>query len=139
MSQKPRVQPAFQSIKSLPIDFRFIGSPTSDQVEKSEYVNFRHSDVAGLSVPENGELGNEVVEGGENEESPYSGNNIVVEGRPSVGDEDLDSAASSLPSVSVSHTDRRWSDTTSYAGKQVLLAFSLIVIRMCVASLVCKL
>lgn len=120
MSQKPRVQPAFQSIKSLPVDFRFIGSPTSDQVEKSEDVNFRHSDVASLSVPENGELGNEVVEGGENEESPYGGNNIVVEGRPSVGDEDLDSAASSLPSVSVSHTDRRWSDTTSYAGKKKL-------------------
>lgn len=120
MSQKPRVQPAFQSIKSLPVDFRFIGSPTSDQVEKSDDVIFRHSDVAGLNVPENGELGNEVVEGGENEESPYTGNNIVVEGRHSVGDEDLDSAASSLPSVSASHTDRRWSDTTSYAGKKKL-------------------
>lgn len=120
MSQKPRVQPAFQSIKSLPVDFRFIGSPLSDQVEKSDDVNFRHSDVASLSVPENGELGNEFVEEGENEESPYCGNNIVVEDRPSVGDEDLDSAASPLPSVSASHTDRRWSDTTSYAGKKKL-------------------
>lgn len=120
MSQKPRVQPAFQSIKSLPVDFRFIGSPLSDQVEKSDDVNFRHSDVTSLSVPENGELGNEFVEEGENEESPYCGNNIVVEDRPSVGDEDLDSAASPLPSVSASHTDRRWSDTTSYAGKKKL-------------------
>lgn len=122
MSQKPQVQPAFQSIKSLPVDFRFIGSPLSDQVEKSDDVNFRHSDVTSLSVPENGELGNEFVEEGENEESPYCGNNIVVEDRPSVGDEDLDSAASPspLPSVSASHTDRRWSDTTSYAGKKKL-------------------
>ncbi|KAK9188413.1 hypothetical protein WN944_019816 [Citrus x changshan-huyou] len=126
MSQKPRVQPAFQSIKSLPVDFRFIGSPLSDQVEKSDDVNFRHSDVASLSVPENGELGNEFVEEGENEESPYCGNNIVVEDRPSVGDEDLDSAASPLPSVSASHTDRRWSDTTSYAGKKVFFGFSLM-------------
>lgn len=130
MSQKPQVQPAFQSIKSLPVDFRFIGSPLSDQVEKSDDVNFRHSDVTSLSVPENGELGNEFVEEGENEESPYCGNNIVVEDRPSVGDEDLDSAASPspLPSVSASHTDRRWSDTTSYAGKKVFFGFCLMVI-----------
>ncbi|KAH9771778.1 Myosin-1 [Citrus sinensis] len=130
MSQKPRVQPAFQSIKSLPVDFRFIGSPLSDQVEKSDDVNFRHSDVASLSVPENGELGNEFVEEGENEESPYCGNNIVVEDRPSVGDEDLDSAASPLPSVSASHTDRRWSDTTSYAGKKVREGMGLKIFKI---------
>ena len=126
MSQKSWVQPAFQSIKSLPVDFRFVGSPTSDRIEISDDVNFKHGDVVGLNVPENGELVNEVIEGGENEESPYSGNNIVVEDRPSVGDEDLDSAASPLPSVSASHTDRRWSDTTSYAGKKVFWAFGLI-------------
>ncbi|KAJ4710499.1 myosin 1 [Melia azedarach] len=120
MSQKPRVPPSLQSIKSMPVDIRFIASPDSDRIEKSNDVNLKHSDVIGSSVPENGGIGSEVVQEVENEESPYSGNNVAAEGRLTVDDEDLDSAASPLPSVSASHTDRWWGDTTSYASKKKL-------------------
>ncbi|GMJ12988.1 myosin 1 [Hibiscus trionum] len=51
-----------------------------------------------------------------NEDSPYSGNGMLVEDRPPVGDEELDSAAAApLPSVSRSNLERRWSDLTSFA------------------------
>ncbi|XP_044489475.1 myosin-1-like [Mangifera indica] len=117
MSQKNQVLPSLQSIQSLPVDLRFMGSPASDLIEKSNNVNLKRSEAIGSSSFENGQIGNEVVEAVDNEDSPYCGNNVLVEDRPSMGDEDLDSMASPMPSISVSHSDRRWSDTTSYAAK----------------------
>ncbi|KAL5825982.1 hypothetical protein ACOSQ3_017817 [Xanthoceras sorbifolium] len=120
MSQKHQVPPSLQSIKSLPVDFRFIGSPNSGRMEKSD-------DVAS-SISENCELGNEVVGGVENEDSPYSENNVLGEDRSPVGDEDrspigdedMEPMASPLPSISTSHSESRWGDTTSYAAKKKL-------------------
>ncbi|MBA0717941.1 hypothetical protein Golax_005712, partial [Gossypium laxum] len=86
-------------------------------------VNSGNNGIASLSAPENGDSGAKVVERVENgvadadqahEDSPYSGNTLVVEDRPSVGDEDLVSAAAPLPSVSKSNIEHRWSDITSY-------------------------
>ncbi|KAJ0039222.1 hypothetical protein Pint_23231 [Pistacia integerrima] len=120
MSQKTQVPPSFQSIKSLPVDCRFMGSPASDPIEKCNNVNLEHSDVIGSSSLENGQTRNEVVEAVDNEDSPYSGSNVLVEDRPTMGDEDLDSMASPMPSISASRSDRRWGDTTSYAAKKKL-------------------
>ncbi|GKV11613.1 hypothetical protein SLEP1_g22855 [Rubroshorea leprosula] len=55
-----------------------------------------------------------------NEDSPYSGNMVLVEDRPSVAGEDLDTAASPLCSSTTSNSDRRWSDTGSYAARKKL-------------------
>ncbi|MBA0563106.1 hypothetical protein Golob_008107, partial [Gossypium lobatum] len=86
-------------------------------------VNSGNNGIASLSAPENGDSGAKVVERVENgvadadqahEDSPYSGNTLVVEDRPSVGDENLVSAAAPLPSVSKSNIEHRWSDITSY-------------------------
>ncbi|KAK0574943.1 hypothetical protein LWI29_031344 [Acer saccharum] len=112
MSEKNQVPPSLQSIKSLPVDFRLIGPPNSGWMEKS--------DDAALSISENVELGNEVVGGVGNEDSPYSGNNVLGEDRSPVGDEDMDFVASPLPSISTSHSQNRWGDTTSYAAKKKL-------------------
>ncbi|KAG8498207.1 hypothetical protein CXB51_007242 [Gossypium anomalum] len=90
-------------------------------------VNSGNNAVNSLSAPLNGGTGDKVVEtvengvsdsGHTNEDSPYSGNAMLVEDRPSVADEDLDSAAAPLPSVSKSNSERRWSDITSYAPKK---------------------
>ncbi|KHF99826.1 Unconventional myosin-Va [Gossypium arboreum] len=90
-------------------------------------VNSGNNAVNSLSAPLNGGTGGKVVEtvengvpdtGHMNEDSPYSGNAMLVEDRPSVADEDLDSAAAPLPSVSMSNIERRWSDITSYAPKK---------------------
>ncbi|KAA3482636.1 myosin-1-like isoform X1 [Gossypium australe] len=90
-------------------------------------VNSGNNAVNSLSAPLNGDTGGKVVETVENgvpdtvhmnEDSPYSGNAMLVEDRPSVADEGLDSAAAPLPSVSTSNIERRWSDITSYAPKK---------------------
>ncbi|CAB4295995.1 unnamed protein product [Prunus armeniaca] len=134
MSQKPRAPASFQSLKSLPADFRFSGLPASDRFGKSDDGNLGNSNVISSSIPENGGLGDidvaeEGVEGSPgalgdmdqvNDDSPYSGNTISIEDGPSRGDEDLDSVAPSLPSISSSRRERRWGDTTPYAVKKKL-------------------
>ncbi|XP_052880607.1 myosin-1-like isoform X4 [Gossypium arboreum] len=105
-----------------------MGSPTCDPIGYAD-GNLGNNGVTNLSSPErNGDSGGKVVERVENgvadteqanEDSPYSWNVLVVENRPSVGDEDLDSAAAPLPSVSKSNIGHRWSDITSYATKKV--------------------
>ncbi|MBA0586481.1 hypothetical protein Gorai_017223 [Gossypium raimondii] len=90
-------------------------------------VNSGNNAVNSLSAPLSGGTGGKVVETVENgvpdtvhmnEDSPYSGNAMLVEDRPFVADEDLDSATAPLPSVSTSNIERRWSDITSYAPKK---------------------
>ncbi|TYH90757.1 hypothetical protein ES332_A13G071100v1 [Gossypium tomentosum] len=105
-----------------------MGSPTCDPIGYAD-GNLGNNGVTNLSSPErNGDSGGKVVERVENgvadteqanEDSPYSWNVLLVENRPSVGDEDLDSAAAPLPSVSKSNIGHRWSDITSYATKKV--------------------
>lgn len=129
MLQKTLVPPSFQSIKSLPVDYRFMGSPASDRNEKSNGVNLNIGDVIGSSSLKNSQTGNEVVETVDNEDSPYNGNNVLVEDRPSTGDEDLDSMALPMPSFSASRSDCRWGDTTSYAAKKVFCG--LFFIKIC--------
>lgn len=130
MSQKSRAPPSFQSIKSLPGDFRFTGSPASDRF--GDDGNVGNSNIIFSSIPENGDLKDSFAEGFEdspgplgdmdqvNDDSPYSGNTISTEDRQSRGDEDLDSVTPPLPSISLFRTERRWGDTTSYAGKKKL-------------------
>ncbi|KAM5566371.1 myosin-1-like [Rosa sericea] len=130
MSQKSRFTPSFQSIKSLPGDFRFSGAPASDRFGDDD--NVRNSNIISSSIPENGELKDSIAEGVEGspgplgdmdqviDDSPYSGNTISTEDRQSRVDEDLDSVTPPLPSISSFRTERRWGDTTSYAGKKKL-------------------
>lgn len=134
MSQNSQVLPSFQSIKSMPGDFRFTGSPASDCLEKSDDGNLENIYVISSSIPENGNLRHGVVEGVEGtvgcmgqviEDSPYSGNAISVEDRPSIVDEELDSVVSHLSSISVSRSECRWDDTTSYTAKKVFCGFWL--------------
>lgn len=132
MSQNSLVPASFQSIRSLPGDFRFAGSPASDCLEKSEDWSSGNVNVIASSIPEYGNVGGGVVGGAEGtgsemeqalDDSPYGGNVVSVDDRPLVGDEDLDSVASYLPSISPSSGDHRWGDTTSYAAKKVFCGF----------------
>lgn len=132
MSQKSLVPPSFQSIKSLPGDFILKGAPASNPFGKSGDRDLGNSEMFSSSIPGNGVLGAEAVERVEdsgsnmdhvNEDSPYSGNTISVEDRPSIGNEDLDTVALPLPSTSASRSEYRWGDTTSYAAKKVYYGF----------------
>ncbi|KAH0872425.1 hypothetical protein HID58_069787 [Brassica napus] len=101
-----KVKPSVQSLKSMPADYRFLGSPPlSDTLENSS-----SGSSVSVTIPRNGHLKNGFkgtrdsvggVDNG-NEDSPYS-----------VSNED--------PVVPLPRsTDRRWSDTSVYARKKVL-------------------
>ncbi|KAL7180755.1 hypothetical protein ACSBR1_039755 [Camellia fascicularis] len=129
MSQKTPVSPSLQSIKSLPVDFRFMGSPTPRPSESFDAVNPSNSNMIPNAIPENGDVAREVVEGSEevnnnmvpdNDESPYSRFTVTVEARSSVGDEDLDLATTPLRPFAPLRTESKWSDTTPYSAKKKL-------------------
>ncbi|VYS48667.1 unnamed protein product [Arabidopsis thaliana] len=104
-----KVKASFQSLKTMPADYRFLGSPISDHLETN------------LITPPNGHLKNGVngtassVGGMDsvNEDSPYSVRSILNGERSSIGDGD-----SILPLPE--SNDRKWSDTNVYARKKVL-------------------
>ncbi|CAH8255169.1 unnamed protein product [Arabidopsis lyrata] len=104
-----KVKPSIQSLKSMPADYRFLGSPISGPPETN------------LIIPPNGHLkngvnGTESSVGGmdsANEDSPYSVRSISNGVRSSISDGD-----SNLPLPQ--SNDRSWSDTSAYARKKVL-------------------
>lgn len=103
MSKK--VTPSIQSLKSMPADYRFIGSENSSG--SSVYV-----------TPQNGHFKNGVDSA--IEDSPYSVRSVSNgEERSSVGDGD--------PVVPLPQSnDSRWSDTSAYARKKVCLKVPII-------------
>lgn len=123
MSEKGPGSRSLQSIKSLPVDFR-VGLPNSEFSGKSGGVNGSNARIMSESIPENGEMLNEVVDGNVdagNDESPYSSLNLSLEGRPPAVDDDLNSEASSLQSIGPSRVDSKWSDTKTYSAKKVVI------------------
>lgn len=134
-ASESRSPPSLQSIKSLPVGFRFTGSPTSGVSGQSDDVNTENSNVICDSIPENGDLSGEVVgaiEDGAGEmdqasdDTPYDRKTIAIDERPSVGDEDLGFVAPHLRSVAPSRSEFRWADTTSYAAKKKLQSWFLL-------------
>ncbi|XP_027098118.2 myosin-1 [Coffea arabica] len=121
MSQKGRVSPSFQSIKSLPVDLRLRGLPNSQHLlEKSG------GGIASERNVVNGEVMSDAMEEGvngnvdvENDESPYSSLSLSAEERPSVGD-GLIPENSSVQSTGRSHVESKWTDTKSYSVKKKL-------------------
>lgn len=125
MSQTAGVPPAFQSIKSLPPEFKYTNNPNCGN------IRLRSTDLIGSNGHENGALVRGVSKEAHNragdmdhfdEESPYGGKGESFEDRPSYANEDLASVSLPLPSVSTSSRESRWNDTTPYASKKVILA-----------------
>lgn len=128
MSRTTRVPPAFQSIKSLPPEYKYDNNRNTGQVEKHGNVKLRSTDLIRSNGRENGAILGEVSKEAHNsaggmdlfdEESPYGGNGESFEDRPPYANEDLISASLPQPSISTSSRESRWSDTTPYASKKV--------------------
>ncbi|XP_077247165.1 myosin-1-like [Tasmannia lanceolata] len=119
LKPQPLVLPSLQTIRSLPVDFRFTGSPGSVPVGNPQ-VNDDQTSFS--NIPEDDVLAGAHVEGLEgsissmdpsNEDSPYGRKTISFEEKPSVDDEYSDSTTPSrLPALSPSRNEYRWSDTT---------------------------
>ncbi|KAJ0444734.1 putative myosin ATPase [Helianthus annuus] len=102
----------FKSIKSLPVDYRFMGSSGEKSANSSVSV----------SIPENGNM-DRVVD----DDSPYGqGSSFLLNDRPSVDDVNDDDDADVNPSVSAqgsvlgSWGNKKWGDTASYVAKKKL-------------------
>ena len=138
MSGTSKVLPALHSIKSLPPKFKITtGNPTFGLMENHGDAKLISSDVIGSGCPENDALIGEVVEeardcatdvGVYDEDLVYSRKCMSLADKPSIVDEDLEFVPLPFPSISISSREHRWSDTTPYASKKVLLAtnFNLI-------------
>ncbi|KAJ9563452.1 hypothetical protein OSB04_008612 [Centaurea solstitialis] len=109
--------PRFKSIKSLPVDYRFMSS-----AEKS--TTSGNSGVMSVSIPENGS-----AVGGDNmnqveDDSPYGqrtpSSTFFMNDRPSLDDEDIDPSVSPQGSVRPSWGENKWGDTASYVAKKKL-------------------
>lgn len=112
---KTRKPVTIQSVKSLPLDFRFTsGSPAGKGGDRSESDHL-------AAVVEEEDVGNM--------DSPYSSNSGSLEVETKVGGPELEvlvdlPARSRLPAISSSRIESRWSDTSSYGAKKVRM-FSL--------------
>ncbi|KAH0926279.1 hypothetical protein HID58_018535, partial [Brassica napus] len=105
MSEKAK--PFVQSLKSMPADYRFLGSSPLEDSSSGSSVS--------VSIPRNGHLKNGAVGGVDsgNEDSPY--------GLQSVSNGDESSLVDEDPIVPLPESnDRRWSDTSVYARKKAL-------------------
>lgn len=107
MSERACVLPSPQSIKLLPVDFRFMDSDDN-----------RIPDA----VPENDVLvGDDVVVDQDNDDSPYGRGNKSSEQRHSIDhEEETEVAPASLPPIVPSRMEANWSDMTAYATKKKL-------------------
>lgn len=124
-SPKSRVSPPMlQSLRSLPVDYKFGGLPGSCPIEKPDGPNADKKKIASSDLPEYdafvSEDAQDFVSSDGNmdqvdDDSPYSKKTVSVEEeKPPEGDEVSDLMASRLPVFMPSPIEGKWSDTTSY-------------------------
>lgn len=101
--------PCFKSIKSLPVDYRFMGSAEKSTSSTSSMIS--------VSIPENGNT-DQIVD----DDSPYGHRStFFMNDRPSMDDEDVNPSISPQGSVLSSWGETKWGDTASYIAKKVNL------------------
>nr|GLL36291.1 hypothetical protein TanjilG_30478 [Ipomoea trifida] len=105
------------SIKSLPVDFKFVKSDSSEQLDVGNEIGYR---MTSDSIPENGEFLSK-VNGNvnrDNDESPYRSLSFPMDERPFAVLDDPNIATSHLLSFAPTAVESKWSDTSSYATKK---------------------
>ncbi|WOH13189.1 hypothetical protein DCAR_0832698 [Daucus carota subsp. sativus] len=127
MSLKPQVLPYFQSIKSLPVEFKLVDSPGAYSLGEIEGANTSRTEMIPDHVLENGELaGSEIGEkiARNDDESPYSSVDMtLVEEEAFASDGTSNSAAAPLRSLIPFRNESKWNDTTYYVAKKKLQAW----------------
>ncbi|KAK9106296.1 hypothetical protein Syun_022307 [Stephania yunnanensis] len=127
---KPLVAPSLQSMRSLPVDFRFTGTAIYSPSGISDGSAGKNRRVASDGINEDDDLVGEALDNVDeavgsnfdslNDDSPYSKRSNSIVEKPPESDELLDAAASPVLVVSESRSESRWSDTRSYSMKKKL-------------------
>lgn len=127
--QKKSQDKRFQTIKSLPVDFRLVGDAGGDRMMIPDAIS-EHADAAPDAANGRAHVGSD------SDESPYCSLDISAKDGASLGDDSDGPKDSSTPQRSIkrSYGDSKWSDTTPYASKKVhgVLPFSFVsVVNLC--------
>ncbi|KAF9623991.1 hypothetical protein IFM89_007689 [Coptis chinensis] len=96
-AMKTRLPPSLSSMRSMPVNFKFIASPNPLPEDGNNKLLASGNDSAS-----EGSVGNMDLN---NDDSPYSNQTV------------------SVPALSPSHTESRWSDTSFYAAKKKKLQY----------------
>ena len=113
---------SYQSIKSLPVDFKYAGDEGVDRMMLPETISENAEELRDSSE---GAANGRGHVGSDSDESPYGSLNVPAkDGAPLADDSDNHKDPSTpVPLVKRSYADSKWSDTTPYASKKVLLEY----------------
>lgn len=119
---------SLQSTKSMPVNSRFMIPQAAEALEEPYDRNVKNMEDSSLVNGENGASGDDAVNRLQcsmnnidelNEDSPYNCNITTVEERPTMDDGEDGFMPLPSPSVSPSHSESRWGDTSSYTPRKV--------------------
>lgn len=129
MQQNKVQDKRFQTIKSLPVDFRLAGDAGGDRMMLPDTIS-EHVEESGDAAV--GTANGRGHVGSDSDESPYS-LDISAKDGASLGDDSDGLKDSSTPvrSPKRSYGDSKWSDTTPYASKKVYLEYCLFLCFSC--------
>lgn len=122
LPEKVQDKRSFQSIKSLPVDFRYAGDQGVDRMTLPDTIS---ENVGELRDASEGAANGGGHVGSDNDESPYFGLNAAAKDGASLGD-DVKELSTPVRSIKQSYADSKWSDTTPYASKKVLFFHSIV-------------
>lgn len=110
---------SYQSIKSLPVDFRYAGDQGVDRTMLLDTIS---ENAEKLRDSSDGAANGRDHVGSDIDESPYGSLNVPAKDGASLaddGDDNKDTSTHVRP-IKQPYTDSKWSDTTPYASKKVL-------------------
>lgn len=120
---------SLQPTKSMPVNSRFMIPQAAETLEEPYNRNAKTMEANSIVDSENGAAGDDAVNGLQcsmnnidelNEDSPYNYNITTVEERPTMDDGEDGFMPLPSPSMSASHSERRWGDTSSYTPRKIL-------------------
>lgn len=112
----------------MPVNSRFMIPQAAETLEEPYNRNAKTMEANSIVDSENGAAGDDAVNGLQcsmnnidelNEDSPYNYNITTVEERPTMDDGEDGFMPLPSPSMSASHSERRWGDTSSYTPRKV--------------------
>ncbi|XP_047965391.1 myosin-1-like [Salvia hispanica] len=108
---------SYQSIKSLPVDFKYAGDEGVDRMMLPETISENAEELRDSSE---GAANGRGHVGSDSDESPYGSLNVPAkDGAPLADDsDDHKDPSTPVPLVKRSYADSKWSDTTPYASKK---------------------
>ncbi|KAL1565429.1 Myosin-1 [Salvia divinorum] len=108
---------SYQSIKSLPVDFKYAGDQGVDRTMLPDTISENAEELRDTSE---GAANGRGHTGSDSDESPYGSSSVPAKDEAPLADDgdDHKDPRTPVPLVKRSYADSKWSDTTPYASKK---------------------